>query len=115
MKERRQEKRSQITYSLEVVNKLDNSILGTITDISTLGLLIKSAYQLHLDEYYTIMIKLPQNIDYQKSYIDIYIQPKWIKKEKNSFYKIGCQIIKINNDDRKLIESIINPLHREKK
>ena len=108
MPERRKNIRKPIDYTLEVVDTVDNSVLGTVVDISISGILIQSSHQFKVNEYYNLLIKFPKNKKFPKKDIEVFVEPKWIKETKKQQYHIGCQIIKIKTDDRKNIEDFIN-------
>ena len=107
MIERRKNKRTPVKSKLDVIDTVNNNVVGTIADISISGILVHSTHQFNLNEYYNFLIKFPKNDRSEKREVELFVEPKWIEKIKKQQYYIGCQIIKIKVDDRMIIEDFI--------
>ncbi|MCP4700537.1 MAG: PilZ domain-containing protein [Gammaproteobacteria bacterium] len=100
--------RTQLFIYLEVLDQRTKQVIGHLGDISDGGLMIIIANQpLRLHQPKHISIKLPEDENFDKEYLNAWVEPRWIKPDVNpELHCVGCQFLEIEPEDQALIWEI---------
>ena len=105
--EQRKLKRRHLIYYLRVYDTATNLLLGHVVDVTTEGLMLISEEQIIAGTIYNLKMVLPEDI-LQKPEIMFQVKSLWCKKDINpDFYATGLNIMKIDENDLDIIDTLI--------
>ena len=107
MDERRKEKRTSIYGHVDVINRDYDEKVGTLIDISPKGLRIKGEEQIEVNEYFNLLLRLPDKI-FGKRTITVIAQCVWSQRTADTYYWLsGFEFFEVSQDDRSAIIGLI--------
>ncbi len=94
MRNTRNAERRKVFYYLEVYDTETGGALGRLGDISSKGLMLLSSGVLPLEKTYRMAVRLPENENFKKEYLEITAETRWQKPDFNpAIICIGCKLI----------------------
>ncbi len=107
MDERRKEKRTLVYSHVDVINKDYDEKVGMLVDISPKGLCIKGEAQIDVDEYFNLLLRLPDKI-FGKKTISAIARCVWSQRAADPYYwSSGFEFFEVSQDDRSAIIGLI--------
>jgi hypothetical protein len=100
-------KRRHLIYYLRVYDATTDQLIGHLVDITTEGMMLISEQTIPVEKDFKFRMVLPDEI---MSKPDILIEARsiWCKKDVNpDFFATGLTILKINQDDLIVVDSLI--------
>jgi uncharacterized protein YjbI with pentapeptide repeats len=105
---KRKTQRAKLVVPLNVVDRRNNQIVGTLLDISVTGLRLSGLYPNPIDAVFPLDILLGEWKTYDQA-IHVDVRSVWCKKLVNSeYFQTGFQIINITNEGVRAIESLVD-------
>ena len=105
--DRRKFKRRYLMYYSRVFDRETGSVLGYIVDVTPEGAMIISEEPVPPGKVYQVRMDLPEDIS-DKSFVDFTAESVWCKKDIDpNFYDTGLRISNLSDEDRALIENMI--------
>lgn len=107
MDERRTEKRTAVYSHIDVVNKDYDEKMGTLVDISPKGLRVKGEERVEVNEYYNLLLRLPDKI-FGKRTISLVAQCVWSQLDADpNYWLTGFEFFEVSQDDRSAVIGLI--------
>lgn len=108
---RRSKRRRTLTGVVEIVNKMDGSVLGRLVNMTTEGLMLVSTSPLTTDMLYQVTLNLPESVNDMNA-IDLGMDCLWTSPTTPDadMYWSGCHIIDISQDMFATLEVLIEKL-----
>ena len=108
MKEKRDHKRVNLIYYLEIYDNRTDRQLGYLVDITQAGLMMISEEEIPAGEEFHLRMLLPETT-YGKKAISFNANSRWTQKDVNpAFFASGYQFIDIGPVERKTISSLMD-------
>ncbi len=105
--DRRKFRRRYLMYYSRVFDRETGSVLGYIVDVTPEGAMIISEEPVSPGKTYQFRMDLPEDIS-ERSFVDFTAESIWCKKDIDpNFYDTGLRISNLSDDDRGLIENMI--------
>jgi PilZ domain len=107
MPERRKYPRKDLLLFANVYDSASGHIIGTLLNITLDGAMILSENRIDSNKDMTLHIKLPESFT-QKQELVFNANSRWCAPDINpEFFDVGYQFVNVSEDDRKIIQSII--------
>ncbi|ALG67794.1 PilZ domain-containing protein [Beggiatoa leptomitoformis] len=99
--------RRHLFLYLDIVNLATQELIGHLGDISKEGILIITDKPLTMHGIYHIRIKLPEDENISKPFLDVTVEVRWEKPDINpKLQLVGCHFVTIEPDDLYLIDDV---------
>jgi len=99
--------RKQIFLYLDVLDQKDTQLVGHLNDISSQGLMLLCDQPLDLHSIRHFKIKLPDNPDFSRAYLDVDVEIRWTSQDINpDLYKVGCLFLELDAESNAIIKQI---------
>jgi len=108
MPERRKIARHSISYYLRIIDVGANQMLGHLADLSVTGLRLDSQKPIPVKKEYRLRINTTTDVA-DKDFIEFVACTRWCKIDRiqPGLYNVGFEIIKLDPDDAKIIQRIV--------
>jgi len=105
--DRRKFRRRYLMYYSRVFDRENGSVLGYIVDVTPEGAMIISEEPVSAGKVYQFRMDLPEDIS-ERSFVDFTAESVWCKKDIDpNFYNTGLRISDLSDEDRSLIQNMI--------
>jgi hypothetical protein len=107
MQDRRKYPRKDLLLFANVYDSKSGKIVGTLLNITLDGAMVLSESQIDANNTMELHIKLPDNF-VQKNELVFTANSRWCGPDINpEFYDVGYQFANVNDEDRQIIQTII--------
>lgn len=107
MQERRKFKRRYLMYYSRIFDKSKGSVLGYIVDLTPEGAMILSEQPVEVGQRFDFRMDLPEGIA-TKEFLDFEAESRWCSRDIDpNFWDTGLHLFNISEDDRLIIERMI--------
>jgi hypothetical protein len=105
--ERRELKRRNLSYYLQVMDNNTQQVIGHLVDISPVGLMIDSKKSITTNLSFHLRMDLMENIA-GKAFVEFVACSKWCRADSIQPYlfNVGFEIVKINPHDADIVRAI---------